>query len=81
LINTKPVASSLPEIKAEDPALLIILPVEKGVTSKLYTVIPSGISFNCFLFPAAIGAFSQAITSSPTLIPFHANTYLFSPSA
>jgi hypothetical protein len=35
LTNTNHVASSLPEIKAEDQALFISLPVEKGVTSKL----------------------------------------------
>jgi hypothetical protein len=34
-MNTNPVASSLPEINADVPADLIILPVEKGVTSKL----------------------------------------------
>jgi hypothetical protein len=40
---------------------LISLPFEKGVISKLKTLTPSGMSFNCFLFQAEIGEFSPQL--------------------
>jgi len=80
-INTFFCCSSLPTILAYDQAVFINLPFEKGVTSNAKIFIPSGISFNCFLFQALIGESFPDITSSPTTTHFHANTYLFSQSA
>jgi hypothetical protein len=61
-------------------AALINFHLVNGVTSKLKIVKPSGISLSCFVQPFSNGAFSQVSIISPTLAPFHARTYLFSPS-
>jgi hypothetical protein len=79
--NINPCNSSLQAIVAYAQADLINLPFDIGVISKLNIFTHSGMSFNCFLFHAFISDFAQDIIVSQTLIPFRANTYLFSPSA
>jgi len=80
-IKTNFCKSSFQAIAAVVQADFISFHLVKGVISKQNTLIPSGISFNCFLFQDCIDATSQFITTSQTLIFFQANTYLFSQSA
>jgi ACR3 family arsenite efflux pump ArsB len=81
LTNINPCNSSFQTIVAYVPADLIIFPFVIGVNSRLNIFTHSGISFNCFLFHALISDFAPQVTTSQTEIHFHANTYLFSPSA
>lgn len=81
LMNTILSRASLPTIEAYDHAVLMSLPEENGVTSRLNTLTHSGISLSCFLFPWDIGALSQHKTASPTLAVFHERTYFLVPSA